>query len=161
MIRNMKQRVYIETSIVSYLTARPSRDIVVAAHQELTRQWWEGCSSRFELVISELVEQEAGKGDPDAAAARITALRGALVLSISDAAVALGERLVSDGPISRESAADALHISVAAVNGCDYLLTWNCTHIANAAHRSSIEALVEDSGYGCPVICTPEELMES
>ena len=157
----MKQRVYIETSIVSYLTARPSRDVVVAGHQELTRQWWEERSSRFELVISELVEQEAGKGDPEAAAARLTALRPTRVLAVSDAAVALGERLVSAGPIPRESAADALHISVAAVNGSDFLLTWNCTHIANAAHRHDIEALVEDAGFGCPVICTPGELMES
>ena len=157
----MKQRVYIETSIVSYLMARPSRDVVIAGHQEVTRQWWENRSSQFELVISELVEQEAGKGDPDASAARLTALRRAQVLSISDAAIALGERLVSAGPIPRESVADALHISVAAVNGSDFLLTWNCTHIANAAHRSEIEALVEDAGFGCPVICTPEELMES
>lgn len=157
----MKQRVYIETSIVSYLTARPSRDVVVAAHQELTRQWWEERSSRFELVISELVEQEAVKGDPDAAAARLTALQRTMVLSISDAAVALGEGLVSAGPIPRESAADALHISIAAANGSDFLLTWNCKHIANAAHRTDIEALVEDAGFNCPIICTPEELMES
>ena len=113
------------------------------------------------MVISELVEQEAGRGDPDAAVARMTALRETQVLSISDAAVALGERLVSAGPIPRESAADARHTSIAAVNGCDFLLTWHCTHIANAAHRSSIEALVEDADFSCPVICTPEELMES
>lgn len=157
----MKERVYIETSIVSYLTARPSRDVVVAGHQELTRQWWETRSSRFELTISELVEQEAGRGDPDAAAARLAAVRQIQVLSVSDAAVGLAEALVANGPIPRESAADALHISIAAVNGSDFLLTWNCTHIANAARRSDIEALVEDAGYSCPIICTPEELMES
>lgn len=157
----MKERVYIETSIVSYLTARPSRDVVVAGRQELTRQWWETRSSRFELAISELVEQEAGRGDRDAAAARLAAVRQIQVLTVSDGAVGLAEVLVSNGPIPRESAADALHISIAAANGSDFLLTWNCTHIANAALRSDIEALVEDAGYSCPIICTPEELMES
>ena len=113
------------------------------------------------MAISELVEQEAGRGDPDAAAARLAAVRDIQVLSVSDAAVGLAEALVSGGPIPRESAADALHIAIAAVNGSDFLLTWNCTHIANAARRSDIEALVEDAGYRCPIICPPEELMES
>jgi len=82
------------------------------------------------------------------------------IVEISDAAVALAEGLVSDGPIPPESAADALHVAIAALNGVDYLLTWNCKHLANAALRHRIEALVEDAGYACPVICTPEELME-
>lgn len=157
----MKERVYVETSVVSYLTSRPSRDMVTAAHQELTRQWWKDRSGDFELVISELVQEEARRGDPDASAARIKAIGKLPIVSTSDDAVTLAEHLVSNGPIPQESAADALHIAIAAVNGIDYLLTWNCKHLANASHRNRMEAIVEGAGYACPVICTPEELMEN
>ena len=157
----MKQRVYIETSFLSYLTGRPTRDMIIAAHQQLTRQWWEERSPAFDLVISELVREEASKGDPEASSARLAAIEKTPILKINEDAVSLAEQLVSRGPIPRECAADALHIAVAAVNGIDYLLTWNCKHLANALHRSRIEALVEDAGYTCPVICTPEELMEN
>lgn len=156
----MKQRVYIETSVVSYVTGRPARDMVVAAHQELTRQWWEMRSPAFDLLVSELVREEAGKGGAEASGRRMKSIEALPILQVSDAAVALAEQLVAAGPIPQKSAADALHIAIAAVNGVDYLLTWNCTHLANAAHRHRIEALVEEAGYACPVICTPEELME-
>jgi predicted nucleic acid-binding protein len=156
----MKQRAYIETSVVSYLAGRSTRDMVIAAHQQLTRQWWDDRSTAFDLVISELVYEEAGRGDPDAAHVRIEIVDKIPVLKISEDAVSLADRLVSSGPIPRESVADALHIAIAAVNGIDYLLTWNCKHLANASHRGRIESLVENAGYACPVICTPEELME-
>lgn len=149
-----------ETSVVSYLTSRPSRDVIVAAHQKLTRQWWDQRSGEFDLVISELVEQEVSRGDPDMSNARLAVIGKLPVLSINDGALVLAGRLVGTGPIPQESGADALHISLAAVNGIDYLLTWNCKHLANALHRSQIETLVETAGYACPVICTPEELME-
>ena len=156
----MKERVYIETSVVSYLTGRRSRDTVIAAHQKLTRQWWDTRASAFELVVSELVREESAAGDAEACRDRMTAIAAVLVLEANEAAVALAERLVSRGPIPRESAADALHIAIAAVHGSDYLLTWNCKHLANAVHRQKIEALVEAAGYVCPAICTPEELLE-
>ncbi len=156
----MKARVYIETSVVSYLTARPSRDMVIAAHQELTRQWWDRRAAAFELLVSELVREEAGGGDPEAASKRLLAIGEIPRLEVNADAVALAERLISNGPIPQDSAADALHIALASVNGIDYLLTWNCKHLANAALRQRIEALVETAGYACPVICTPEELME-
>lgn len=149
-----------ETSVISYLTGRPSRDMVIAAHQEMTRQWWETRSSEFDLVVSELVRVESSGGDADASSKRMVAIEDIPVLKTDDTSVALAERLVLHGPVPRESAADALHIAIAAVNGIDYLLTWNCKHLANAAHRQKIEALVEAAGYACPVICTPEELME-
>lgn len=117
-------------------------------------------SSGFELVISELVEQEAEAGDPDASRLRLATIQGIAILALSDEAVSIAEHLVGSGPIPREAAADALHIAVAALNGVDYLLTWNCKHLANAALRVQIAALLEDAGYACPVICTPEELME-
>ncbi len=156
----MKQRVYIETSIASYLTARTSRDMVVAAHQELTLQWWETRSSMFEILVSELVREEAGKGDWEASTKRMAAIKKLPILKTNDAAVSLAEQLVLSGTIPRDSVADALHIAIAAVNGIDYLLTWNCKHLANAALRNRIVALVEEAGYACPVICTPEELLE-
>ena len=134
--------------------------MIVAAHQELTREWWEERSGLFELVISELVEEEAGRGDPEASRARPAAIEGIAILALSDETVSIAEHLVSSGPIPREAAADALHIAVAAVDGIDYLLTWNCKHLANASFRVQIAALLEDAGHTCPVICTPEELME-
>ena len=134
---------YIETSVISYLTGRPSRDMVIAAHQELTRQWWDTRGSAFELLVSELVREESAGGDAEASRKRIAAIDTVPVLRANEAAVALAERPVSQGPIPQESAADALHIAVAAVNGIDCLLTWNCKHLANASHRQRIEALVE------------------
>lgn len=156
----MKEKVYIETSVVSYLTGRPSRDMVVAAHQELTRQWWDTRAASFDLLVSELVREESGGGDADASRKRMAAIADVPVLTATEAAVVLAEQLVSNDLVPREFAADALHISIAAVNGVDYLLTWNCKHLANAAHRQKTEAVVEAAGYVCPVICTPEELME-
>lgn len=151
---------YIETSVVSYMTNRRSRDMVIAAHQELTLQWWERRATAFDLVISELVQEEASRGDLAAARECLAAIAELPILTTSDEAALLADQLVSSGPIPRSYGADALHIAVAALNGIDYLLTWNCKHLANAAHRNQIEALVEETGYACPVICTPEELME-
>jgi predicted nucleic acid-binding protein len=156
----MKLRVYIETSIVSYLMARPSRDLIIAAHQELTRQWWTERAVLFVPVISELVQQEAGSGDPEASRMRLTALDGIDILRVTDEAIALAERLVSAELVPKESVADALHIAVAAVHGIDYLLTWNCKHLANASRRNRIEAFIKEAGFISAVICTPEELME-
>lgn len=156
----MKARVYIETSVVSYLTGRSSRDLVVAAHQELTRQWWRERAQEFELVVSDLVMEEAQGGDAEAACARMEALARLPVLPTHQEAVALAESLLSAGLNPREAAADALHIALAATHGMDYLLTWNCKHIANALLRNRIVSLVEGAGYSCPVICTPEELLE-
>ncbi len=156
----MKPTVYIETSVVSYLTGRPARDVVVAAHQELTRQWWETRFGEFELLISELVREEAAQGDQKAAAKRLSFIEKLSVLEINDPAIVLAEELVQNGPIPQKYGADALHIAISSTNGIDYLLTWNCKHLANAALRHKVEMCVEEAGYTCPVICTPEELME-
>lgn len=156
----MQDRVYIETSVISYLRSRVSTDMIVAAHQRLTNRWWEERAPHYEMVVSELVHREAAAGDAAAADARLEAIANLKILRVTEEAVSLAELLTAKGPIPREHAADALHIAIAAVNGIDYLLTWNCKHLANAAHRSRIERLVEEAGYVCPVICTPEELME-
>ena len=112
----MKQRVYVETSIVSYLTGRASRDMIIAAHQELTRQWWETRAFSFDLFVSELVREEASKGDVEASSNRMSAIEELPILGTSNEAVLLAEQLVSSGPIPREYAADALHIAISAVN---------------------------------------------
>ncbi|MFP4502557.1 MAG: type II toxin-antitoxin system VapC family toxin [Candidatus Hydrogenedentota bacterium] len=156
----MKPKVYIETSVVSYLTNRVNRDMVTLAHQALTQEWWEERGEAFERVVSALVVREAGGGDPEAAEKRLAAIAGLRALGMGAPVFGLARRLVEDGPIPANAKADAVHIAVAAVNGVDYLLTWNCKHLANAALRERIGHLVEAAGYRCPVICTPEELME-
>jgi hypothetical protein len=155
----MKSKVYLETTVISYLTALPSRDIVQAAHQQITREWW-GSRDRFELFVSEAVLQEAARGNAEAAARRLAALEGLPVLAVGAEVSELAERFVQVSAIPAKAAIDAVHIAVAVVSGMDYLLTWNCTHIANAAIRAKIEHTCRSAGLQPPIICTPEELME-
>jgi hypothetical protein len=152
--------VYVETTVFSYLAARPSRDLRVAAHQQITAEWWDLRRHEFELFISQLVVEEASAGDPDAASRRGEYLEDLALLELSATALALAERLLADGAVPTAAAEDALHIAVAAVHGMQYLMTWNCKHIANAATRSRIEVVCNEAGYDMPVICTPEELLE-
>lgn len=156
----MKASVYIETSVVSYLTGRPARDVIVAGRQALTGEWWETRRRRFDLYVSALVITEAEDGDPDTVQRRLAALSGIPAVGIGDEAKALARQLIDGGPMPAEYPEDALHVAVCALNGIDYLLTWNCAHLANAAIRRQVEGLLDKAGYRCPVICTPEELME-
>jgi len=156
----MRQKLYIETTIISYLTARTSKNPIIAGRQALTREWWEHRRAAFDVVVSELVFEEAAAGDQQAAKRRTNYISNMESLHISDEAITLAETLVSEGPIPGEYSEDALHIALCAVNGIDFLLTWNCRHLANAIHRHQIESVVEEKGYRSPVICTPEELME-
>lgn len=157
----MNSTAYIETSVVSYLTARPSRDVVVAAYQEVTREWWSHAATTFDLLASELVLEECGAGDPTAARARLEALEGVPLMRSSPDAEYLTQNLLDRGAIPHAAAADAAHIAIAAANGVEYLVTWNFRHIANAAMRVRIETACRQAGYEPPVICTPNELMES
>ena len=155
-----KPSVYVETSVVSYLTARPSRDIIVAAQQTMTREWWRNAPERFVLVASELVFTEAAAGDAEAARARLAALQMVTRLDNTADAVVLTRRLLEAGAFPRQAAADAAHVGIAATKRVDFLLTWNLRHIANAAVRPRIERACRKAGYEPPVICTPNELME-
>jgi predicted nucleic acid-binding protein len=150
--------VYIETSIVSYLTARPSRDLLVTAHQQLTVAWWEQQRSHYELFTSQVVLAEAHAGDPEAAQRRVAVLEHLPLLDMTDAAITLAAALVSGQALPAQAAQDALHVAVACVHGMEYLLTWNCAHLANARLRSRIEQICREAGYVPPIICTPEEL---
>ena len=156
----MKPSVYVETSVISYLTVRTSRDVIVAGRQALTADWWETYRSRFSLYVSALVVAEAEDGDPEAVQRRLAAIEGFPALEISDEALSLSQNLMDKGPMPKEYPDDALHIAICALNGIDYLVTWNCTHLANATIRRHLERFLERAGYTCPVICTPEELME-
>jgi hypothetical protein len=155
----LKPKVYLETTVISYLTAAPSRDIVQAAHQQITREWWERRRD-FDLFVSQAVILEAGLGDPSAAARRLAGVEGVAVLEVTEDATTLAGAFLEQHALPPKAALDALHIAVAVVMGMDYVLTWNCTHIANAAIRPKIEDACRKLGYEPPVICTPEELME-
>ena len=156
----MKPAAYIETSVVSYLTARPARDIVVAGNQQVTREWWNTAGSRFSLVASPLVLEEAARGDAEAARARLQALEIAAVLEITQEARRLARTFLAIGSVPQTAAADAAHIAVAAAHGVDYLVTWNFRHLANAVMRPRIERACREAGYEPPAICSPYELME-
>jgi hypothetical protein len=155
----MSNRVYIETSVISYLTAWPSRDLLIAAAQEATRIWWDNRRSQYQLFASRLVVNEAGRGDPDAARRRQEMLKGIPHLIITDEAAALANQLIDQGAVPREVADDATHVAVAAVHEMDYLLTWNFRHLDNAERKPQIRSICTILGYTCPEICTPRELM--
>ena len=155
----MKPKIYIENSIISYLTADPSLDIITAARQALTRQWWNEKRFDYELYISEFVLSEAGAGDPEMATRRLEAITGIAEIELTETAAEFAEILVSEGPLPQKAALDALHIAVAVSGGIEYLLTWNFAHLANATIRSQIERKCRSMGYEPPIICTPEELL--
>ena len=156
----MKPKVYVETTIISYLTARPSRDLIIAGHQQVTHEWWQTTRLDFALVSSQLVVREAGAGDPAAAQERLALLGELTLLEITEEALALAQHILQTGAIPVSFPEDALHVAVAVVNGIEYLLTWNYKHLANAGMRSKIEAACRGLGYEAVIICTPEELME-
>lgn len=156
----MKPTVYVETSVISYLTARPSRDILIAANQQVTQEWWQERRPNFDVYVSQLVDQEISSGDSEAVTKRQVALTGCLFLDITPGAVKLAGQLIEQNAIPRQAAEDALHIAVATVSGMDYLMTWNFKHIANAAMRTNVELVCRLNGYEPPVICSPMELME-
>lgn len=154
-----RPKVYVETTVVSYLVALPTQDIIQRAHQEITRQWW-GRRDRFDLYVSRAVVAEARRGNPDAAARRLDAIRGIPRLARSSRVVEVARTLVQRGTLPAQAGMDAAHVGIAAVHGMEYLVTWNLRHLANASIRGKIEEVVRAAGMVPPIICTPEELME-
>lgn len=155
----MKKTVYIETSIPSYLTARPSRDVRAAAWQQITTEWWDSARKDFNIFTSELTIVEASAGNPEAAERRLRVLQEIPKLVIDEEVQELAELLISKGGIPTSAEADALHVAVAAVHRIDYLLTWNCRHIDNAKKKPIIRSICIEAGYLYPEICTPMELL--
>ena len=152
-------RVYIETTIPSYLTSWPSPKVVHAGHQISTRDWWENHRDRFELFTSLVTHQEASSGDPDAAKRRMDSLEGIPLLAITPECESIAQGILNSGLIPAKADRDALHIGVATFHAMDVLLTWNIRHIANAAIRQELRDLIASLGYSLPTICTPEELL--
>jgi hypothetical protein len=155
----MKPSVYLETTIVSYRAARPSRDLLTAAHQQATHDWFAQRADQYRLFVSDLVVREAREGDVEAAARRAIVLGGLRVLDVDQESLSLAAEIVKAGCVPPRAAPDAVHVAVSATNELDFLLTWNCTHINNAATKAAIETACIRAGYRCPMICTPEELM--
>lgn len=157
----MRQCVYVETSVISYLAAWPSRDLVVAAHQGITRQWWDDERGKYELYISEAVIREASAGDVRAAGQRIALLEPLALLDINQEVEKLARDILAAGAMPPQAALDALHVALAAWHGVEYVLTWNCRHIASAHVRPRVDALCRARGIASPQLCTPEELVEA
>ena len=156
----MKPTVYIETSIIGHLTTRPSRNVIMAGHQEATRIWWESHRDRYDIWISQVVVRESQAGDKQAAEERMKILAPLRTLEILQLDLDLAERLLEAGALPAKAAEDALHVAIAATNKLNYLLTWNLKHINNPATKPLIEKTIRESGYRPPVICTPDELLE-
>lgn len=155
----MPKRIYIETTIPSYLTARPSRDIVQTARQQLTREWWEAERRNYDLCISQIVLEEAAAGDTEAAQRRMAVIVDLPLLDLTLEVEVLAEKIMQSGLLPASASRDAVHIAVTAVHQVHFLLTWNCRHIANAALFRELRHIIVEAGYDMPVICTPEELI--
>ena len=155
----MSETVYIETSILGYLTARPSRDVIVAANIEITREWWNTRRSDFQLYSSQAVVKETSQGDVMIASQRLEILANLALLDLNQAVLNLAEQFLERSNLPAKADVDAVHIAVASVHGMDYLLTWNCRHIANAQIQGKLADISLDFGYELPILCTPYELL--
>jgi len=155
-----KKKVYVETTVVSDATALPTNDLALVGRQVATREWWETASKRFDLFVSPIVRREAGKGDPDAARRRMESLRNIPDVELTREAALLAQKLVDAKAVPQRFKEDALHIAIAAVEGMDYLVSWNFRHITNAQMIPKIKKVCAENGYACAEICTPQMLQE-
>jgi predicted nucleic acid-binding protein len=153
------ETVYIETTVVSYLVANSSRDSILAAHQKLTRQWWQEERLRYECVTSEEVVREAVLGDAEMSRRRVEVLAGLMVLTVDDAARDLARGLLAEKILPPAATSDAIHAVVASQRNLNILLTWNCRHLANPHLLGKLREFVGRRGLTLPEICTPIELM--
>jgi hypothetical protein len=156
----MSETVYIETSILGYLTARPGRDLVIAANIEVTREWWDTRRSDFQLYSSQAVVKETSQGDAVIASQRLEILRNFSLLDLNQSVLDLAEQFLGRSNLPAKADVDAVHIAAATVHGMDYLLTWNCKHIANAQIQRKLAEISLDFEYELPILCTPYELLE-
>lgn len=153
------ESVYLETTFISYLVARPSRDVIVAAHQQTTHDWWDTRRNDFECNVSQVVIDEVSAGDPSEIDKRLDLIQDLPVLEATKSSESLAQAIIASGAIPPRAVRDAAHIAVAAVHRIDYLLTWNCRHLANAQIMRKIQEVCDELSERMPVICTPEELM--
>ncbi len=156
----MKPRVYIETSVISYYTARPSRDLIVAGHQQITQDWWTHRLPLLDPHVSVIVLEEISQGDQEAAQTRLSAVDGFPSLAITPDVVELARAYFDALSLPDKARLDAVHLALGVQHGMDYLVSWNFTHIAGARPRAIVQTLNYQQGIDTPVICTPEELLE-
>jgi predicted nucleic acid-binding protein len=156
----MKPTLYIETTVISYLTARRSKDSIAAAHQRITKEWWDKALPLFEPFISPFVIEEISKGDEQAAKLRIEKVSSMPLLKISPEARRLADAYFSAVGLSEKARMDSYHLAMATWHGMDYLVSWNCTHIVSGRVRRIVEEVNAPFGLKTPILCTPEELME-
>ena len=154
-------RIYIESTIPSYVVARPARDLIQAARQQLTRDWWDLQREQHELFTSQVVLDEVAFGERAMAQLRLDLLDGVPLLQVTDEVKALARKVLASGLLPATADRDAAHIALASAYEMDILLSWNCRHIANASIQARLRRLADDYCYTLPVICTPEELMEN
>jgi PIN domain len=155
----MSETVYIETSILGYLTARSTKNLILAANMEITKDWWKFRRQTFILYTSEAVLDEVAQGDAEIAAQRLEILRGFPLLALNQAVQDLAAQFLARSSLPPKAKVDAIHIAAATIHGMDYLLTWNCKHIANAQIQGKLAEISLDFGYVLPILCTPNELM--
>ena len=155
-----KPTVYIETSIISFLTSRPSHDLSMSWHQKTTREWWETCRENYHLHISDAVYDEIAMGDILASRLRIDAVEGIDVLVSTPDIKNLAQELMKSHTLPPKAATDALHIALAAYYGMDFLLTWNCKHIANPNFERTFRNIISQKGFKYPVITTPDHFLK-
>ena len=156
----LKPSVYIETTVVSYLVARPSRDLVIAAHQQVTLEWWDNALPRLDPFVSAVVIEEGSRGEPEAAKLRMEKISNFPLLEVTREVQELADCYFNQTQIPEKARADAYHLALAASHGMDFLVSWNFTHILSAMIRTVIQDINESHGIYTPFICTPEELME-
>jgi hypothetical protein len=152
-------RVYVESTIPSYLVARPARDLLQAARQQLTRDWWDLQRIKHELYTSQITLDEIGAGETEMARQRLGIMTGVAVLDLTPKAEAVAETILQSGMLPPNADSDAAHIALATIHGMDILLTWNCRHIANAVIEVQLRRLLQQKGHDLPTIATPEELL--
>jgi hypothetical protein len=153
------ESVYLETTFISYLVARPSRDLLVAAHQQITQEWWANRRSQFECSVSQVVLDEASVGDSAEVQKRLAIISGLPILEVTQDAESLARAILAAAILPPHALADAAHVAVSAIHSIDYLLTWNCKHLANAQMARRIALVCEKLGQKMSIICTSEELM--
>lgn len=156
----MKPKVYVESSVISFCANRASRDSAKAERQKLTRQWWTASEKLFHRFVSVPVIAEIAEGDLQASSARLALVRSIPILETTEEAEDLANRFLRNGQMPAKAKVDALHIAIAAFHGMDYLVTWNCKHIANIWVRHAISKTLDRAGLACPLICTPEESLK-
>jgi hypothetical protein len=151
-------RIYIESTIPSYIVARPARDLLQAARQQTSKDWWELKRHQHELFTSEIVLAEIGDGEAVMAQLRLGVMNGIKLLQVTDDAEALTRRILDSGLLPLDADRDAAHIALATIYEMDILLSWNCRHIANASIQARLRRLAEQMGFALPVLCTPDEM---